>query len=200
MFTWINLIVLFISTALMAFYYIKSVSPAKLEQKIGEIAYKTCGNYRIIASVFEVIVVFNYIIYFYLPLPILIPQFFIWDYWISVILSIVILIPSVYIMLKGVKDAGREALFPDKGHTLYGGIYEKIRHPQALGEVFIWWVVALLLNSPFLFLYSIVWFPLFYWFCKAEEKDLIIRYGKPYIDYKNRVGMFFPKKRKLNEK
>ncbi|UCD02176.1 MAG: isoprenylcysteine carboxylmethyltransferase family protein [Promethearchaeota archaeon] len=200
MLSWINLIVLLISTALMAFFYIRSVGPAKLEQKIGEIAYKKCGNYRIIASVFEVIVVINYIIYFFLPLPISIPQFFIWEYWISVTLSIVILIPSLYIMLKGVKDAGREALFPDKEHTLYRGIYEKIRHPQALGEVFLWWGVALLLNSPFLFVYSIVWFPLFYWFCKAEEKDLIIRYGKPYIDYKNRVGMFFPKKRKLNEK
>jgi len=98
-------------------------------------------------------------------------------------------------MLKGVKDAGREALFPDKEHTLYSGIYQKIRHPQALGEVFIWWSVALILNSPFLFLYSIVWFPIFYWFCKAEEKDLIIRYGESYIDYKKRTGMFFPRRR-----
>ncbi len=196
MLNWINLIVLFISTALMAFFYIRSVGPAKLEQRIGEIAYKKCGNYRIIASVFEVIVIVNYIIYIFLPLHILIPQFFIWDYWISVILSIVILIPSLYIMLKGVKDAGREALFPDKEHTLYKGIYEKIRHPQALGEVFIWWAVALLLNSPFLFLYSIVWFPLFYWFCKAEEKDLIIRYGESYNHYKKRTGMFFPKRKR----
>ena len=98
-------------------------------------------------------------------------------------------------MLKGVKDAGREALFPDKEHTLYRGIYENIRHPQALGEVFIWWVAALLLNSPFLYLYSIVWFPIFYWFCKAEENDLIIRYGEPYIEYRNRTGMFLPKKK-----
>ena len=197
MLNWINLIVLFISTALMAFFYIRSVGPAKLEQKIGEIAYEKCGKYRIIASVFEVFAIVNYLIYFFFPLSITIPQFFIWEYWISVILSIVILIPSLYIMLKGVKDAGREALFPDKKHTLYGGIYEKIRHPQALGEVFIWWGVALLLNSPFLFLYSIVWFPLFYWFCKAEEKDLLIRYGEAYLEYKKKTGMFIPKSKKL---
>lgn len=197
MLNWINLIVLFISTALMAFFYIRSVGPAKLEQKIGEIAYEKCGRYRIIASVFEIVAIVNYLIYFFFPLSISIPQFFIWEYWISVILSIVILIPSLYIMLKGVKDAGREALFPDKKHTLYGGIYEKIRHPQALGEVFIWWGVALLLNSPFLFLYSIVWFPLFYWFCKAEEKDLLIRYGEVYLEYKKKTGMFIPKSKKL---
>ena len=134
--------------------------------------------------------------YFFYPLPIIIPRFFIWDYWISVVLSFVIFIPCMYIMLKGVKDAGREALFPDKTHTLYGGIYQKIRHPQAVGEVWIWWAVALLLNSPFLFLYSIVWFPLFHWFCKAEEKDLVIRYGESYIKYKNQTGMYFPRKKK----
>ena len=196
MIEWINFIILLIATAFMSFFYIKSVGPAKLEQKIGEKAYHRCGNYRIIASVFELIAAINYILYFFYPLPILIPRFFIWDSWISIIISIAILIPCLYIMLKGVKDAGREALFPDKKHTLYGGIYKKIRHPQALGEVFIWWVVALLLNSPFLFLYSIAWFPIFHWFCKAEERDLEIRYGNAYLDYKKKTGMYLPKKKK----
>jgi protein-S-isoprenylcysteine O-methyltransferase Ste14 len=182
----------------MAFFYIKSVGPAALEQKIGLSAYIRSAYYRIIASVFEVIVIFNYIIYFLLPIPTLTPRFFIWDYWISVIISIFIFIPSVYIMLIGLKDAGREALIPDKEHTLYNGIYLKIRHPQAFGEAFLWWSVALILNSPFLFLYSIVWFPLFYWFCKAEEKDLLIRYGEPYNEYKQRTGMFIPKRKRKN--
>lgn len=194
MLNWINLIILVISTALMAFFYIKSVGPAALEQKIGLKAYARSAYYRIIASVFEIIVILNYIMYFFLPLP-LITRFFFWDYWISIILSLLIFFPSLYVMLKGLKDAGREALFPDKEHTLYKGIYLKIRHPQAFGEAFLWWSVALILNSPFLFLYSIVWFPLFYWFCKAEEKDLIIRYGEPYNDYKKRTGMFFPKRK-----
>jgi protein-S-isoprenylcysteine O-methyltransferase Ste14 len=196
MFSWINLIFLMVSTALMTIFYLKSVYPATLAQKIGVKAYTRSAYYRIIASFFEIIVVLNYIFYFFFPLPIRLPQFFIWDYWISLTLSFIILIPSLYIMLKGVKDAGREALFPDKEHTLYGGIYEKIRHPQALGETFIWWSVALILNSPFLFLYSIVWFPLFFWFCKAEEKDLLVRYGIPYEDYRKQTGMFFPKKKK----
>jgi protein-S-isoprenylcysteine O-methyltransferase Ste14 len=199
MLNWINLIILVISTALMAVFYIKSVGPAALEKKIGLDAYARCAYYRITASIFEIIVIVNYLLYFFLPLPIPISRFFIWHYWISIICSIAILIPSMYIMLKGLKDAGREALFPDKEHTLYEGIYKKIRHPQALGEAFLWWSLALILNSPFLFLYSIVWFPLFYWFCKAEEKDLIIRYGEPYKDYKARTGMFFPKRKKNEE-
>ena len=195
MIEWINLSILSISTIGMAYYYIKSVSPAKLEKKIGEIAYKKCGNYRIIASIFESITIINFILYFFFPLPIILPRYFLWDYWISVVISITILIPCLYIIYVGLKDAGREALFPDKKHTLYAGIYLKIRHPQALGEVFVWWAAALLLNSPFLFLYSIIWFPIFYWFCKAEEKDLELRYGESYSSYKERTGMFFPKKK-----
>ncbi|MFW9828012.1 MAG: methyltransferase family protein [Candidatus Thorarchaeota archaeon] len=191
----INFIILIISTLLMAIFYIKSVGPAQLEQKIGDKAYIRCGNYRIIASIFEIIAIANYIVYFFFPLPIPFFRFFLWNYWISFTTSIIILIPSLYITLKGVKDAEREALFPDKSHTLYKGIYEKIRHPQALGELFIWLSAALILNSPFLFSYSMVWIPLFYWFCKVEEKDLEIRFGKPYIEYKSRTGMFFPRKK-----
>ena len=199
MFSWINFIVLILSTALMVFFYIKSVYPATLSQKIGLRAYARCAYYRITASIFELITIINYLIYFFVPLSIGFPQFFMWDYWISIFVAIIILLPSLYIMLKGVKDAGREALFPDIDHTLYTGIYDKIRHPQALGEAFIWFSVALILNSPFLFLYSLVWFPLFYWFCKAEEEDLIIRYGEAYVDYKKRTGMFFPRKRQKKE-
>lgn len=199
MLNWINLIVLILSTALMAFFYIKSVYPATLAQKIGLKAYARCAYYRITASIFELVAILNYLFYFFLPLPIPILQFFIWDYWISIFIAFVILFPSLYIMLKGVKDAGREALFPDKEHTLYSGVYQRIRHPQALGEAFIWWSVALILNSPFLFLYSIVWFPLFYWFCRAEEKDLIVRYGEPYMEYRKHTGMFIPRAKHKNE-
>ncbi len=199
MLNWINLILLILSTGLMAFFYIKSVYPATLSQKIGLKAYARCAYYRITASIFELVITLNYLFYFFLPLPINIPRFFIWDYWISILIAFIILIPSLYILLKGVKDAGREALFPDKEHTLYSGIYEKIRHPQALGEAFILFSFAFILNSPFLFLYSIVWFPLFYWFCRAEEKDLLIRYEEQYFDYKERTGMFFPRSKSKNE-
>jgi len=195
MLSWINFLILILSTALMTFFYIKSVYPATLSQKIGLKAYARCAYYRITASFFELVTILNYLFYFFLPLPLNFPQFFIWDYWISIFIALVILTPSLYIMLKGVKDAGREALFPDKDHTLYSGIYEKIRHPQALGEAFIWWSVALIFNSPFLLLYSIIWIPIFYWFCRSEEEDLIVRYGEPYIEYKKRTGMFFPKRK-----
>nr|WP_321261261.1 methyltransferase [uncultured Sphaerochaeta sp.] len=100
-------------------------------------------------------------------------------------------------MLAGVHAAGKETLSPKKDHTLYGGIYEKIRHPQALGELTIWYVVALLLNSPFLILISALYTPLWILWSFMEETDLVIRYGKPYKEYRSRTGMFIPRLRNI---
>ena len=195
MIEWINFAVLVLSTLGFTYFYIKSVGPAALEEKKGEAAYKRCMQYRLVASVFEGITIISSVLYIFYPLPIPIPRYFPWEYWISIVAAAIILIPSVTLMMIGVKDAGREALEPRKEHTLYGGIYETIRHPQAIGESVVWLGASLILNSPFLFLYSFVFLPLFYWFCIAEEKDLILRYGEPYLEYRDRVGFLIPKKR-----
>jgi protein-S-isoprenylcysteine O-methyltransferase Ste14 len=99
-------------------------------------------------------------------------------------------------MVIGMKDAGNETLEPKKEHTLFEGIYETVRHPQAIGEAVLWFPLALFLNSPFLALYSFVWIPVFYIMCVAEERDLVIRYGDPYIVYRDRVGFLIPKRSK----
>lgn len=190
---WINLFVLVLSTLLMFYFYLLSVHPAQLEKRIGPVAYERCGRYRIIASIFEVIVVANYALYYFFPLPLSIPSTFPWSYWLSVVLAVFIAIPSSYLMIRGLLDAGEEAMFPKKEQSLYSGIYEKIRHPQAMGELPLWWVVALLLNSPFLALYSIVWIPIFLLMCLAEEKDLLLRFGDEYAQYQQRTGFLIPR-------
>ena len=169
------------SSFLLTIFYIKSVQPAALEKKMGGIAFKKCYHYRIVASSFMVIILINQIVYFYYPLPINFPRFFPWDYWVSFLIVILIAVPSLLIMLKGVHDAGEETIKPSKSHSLYGGIYNKIRHPQAIGELSLWWIVSFLLNSPFLSVYSLIWIPIFYAFCVYEEKDLKLRYGKAYV-------------------
>jgi protein-S-isoprenylcysteine O-methyltransferase Ste14 len=194
MITWINFTVMLISAFLFSYFYIKSVHPAALEKKIGKIAYFRCGRFRIIASVFEIIVVINYIIYFFYPLPLSLPRIFPWSWWISVLTAALIAVPAGYLLGKGLKDAGRESVIPDKKHSLYGGIYKKIRHPQAAGELAFWWVIAFSLNSPFLAVFSIIWIPIFYLFCREEEKDLIIRYGRSYIEYRENTGFIIPKR------
>lgn len=193
MIEWFNFAILIVSVLFCTIYYIKSVQPAALEKMIGKIAYKKCTKYRIVSSIFMFVIIINHFIYFYYPLPINLPRYFPWDYWISVIIAITILIPSILLMLKGVHDAGKETIRPTKEQALHEGIYEKIRHPQAIGELGTWWIVPLLLNSPFLSLFSLAMIPIFYLFCVFEEKDLEIRYGRAYIEYRKRTGMFIPK-------
>ncbi|MBN2230034.1 MAG: isoprenylcysteine carboxylmethyltransferase family protein [Candidatus Thorarchaeota archaeon] len=196
MIEWVNLISLIISTILFLYFYVKSVSPAQLEKRIGEVAYEKCKTYRLIAGLFECITVINYIGYFLYPLPIGLPLTFSWDYWLSVLLGLLFFIPSMYLMFIGMRDAGEETLAPKKEHTLYTGIYERVRHPQAIGEAVLWFPIALWVNSPFLLLYSFIWIPVFYIMCIAEEKDLVIRYGESYLEYRERVGFLIPKSRK----
>ena len=196
MIAWINISVMVIAGIIFLYYYMKSVSPAALEKKIGEISYKKCAAYRIVSGSLMVIPVINYIVYFFYPLPIPLPERFPWSWWISVIIGAVIAVPAGYLIWRGLKDSGEEAMTPKKEHKMHGGIYLKIRHPQGAGEVLVWWVISFLLNSPHLAIISFIWVPVWYLMLKAEEKDLLLRYGKDYIDYMKKTGFILPRIRK----
>lgn len=196
---WLNLLVLALVTVLFLYFYVKSVSPVQLEQEIGEEAWQKCKKYRVLSGALEFVTIVNYAIYFFFPLPIRLPLILPWPYWVSVLLAIVILVLGLALMFLGIRDAGRETLEPRKEHGLYGGIYNTVRHPQAIGESVLWFPIALLLNSPFLVLYSFVWLPIFYVMCVYEEKDLTLRFGEEYEEYRRRVGFIHPKKRPSEE-
>ena len=194
MIAWINFIVLLLVTILTVVYYVKSAGPAALEQKIGTAAYAKCTRYRALSAIFMTLAGINYVVYAFYPIPLPLPRTFSWPYWISALIAVIIAIPSGILFAWGMKDAGEETMLVKKEHKLYGGIYQKIRHPQAAGEVWYWWVFAFLCNSPFLVIYSVIWLPLFHLMSKAEERDLLIRYGKDYQIYKESTGMYFPKR------
>jgi len=191
---WLNLTLLTFSALLFLYYYVLSVSPAALEVVYGPGAYHRCGNYRVVAIGFEIITAINYIVYFYYPVNSPMPLSFPWPWWISIAIALLIGVPAVYLMIVGMRDAGEEAVRPRKEHGMYGGIYAKLRHPQAAGEVFIWLVMALMLNSPFLAVYSLLFVPIFLVMCLAEEKDLLLRFGTPYAEYMRTTGAYFPKR------
>lgn len=193
MIAWINFALLVVSTLLTLVFYVKSAGPAALEEKIGPSAYQMCTRYRLIASVFMTVASINYVVYVFFPLPLPLPATLPWPWWVSALIAAAIAVPSGYLFYRGLKDAGEETMIVKKEHTMYGGIYEKIRHPQALGELPFWWVIAFLLHSPFLVLYSLVWIPIFVLMCLAEERDLLLRYGEAYEKYMQRTGRFFPR-------
>ena len=190
----LNFIVMIVAGIFMSILYVISVSPACLEQKIGKSAYKCCGIIRTLSMVLMFVVITNYVIYASYPIPLPIPASFPWNYWISFLIAVVITIPSLYLMIRGLIDAGTESAIPNKEHTIYGGIYKKIRHPQAIGELPLWFAISFFIHSLHMAIFSLVWIPVWYWWCIAEENDLLLRYGDSYIDYKHSTGRFFPKK------
>jgi len=195
MIAWLNFIVLVISTFLVGYLYIKSVQPVALEKKIGKQAWEKSARYRHIVIIFMTVTVINYIIYYFYPLPLHLPQRFPWPWAVSIIIGLVIAIPAFYLLIRGSIDAGEESLTPSPDQEMYGGIYDKMRHPQAAGEGVTWLAGAFLLNSPFLALYSLIWLPIYYLMCRAEERDLVLRFGQDYEAYKKRVGFIFPKRK-----
>lgn len=200
MIAWINFTVLLLATFLTVVYYVKSAGPAALERRIGPAAYVKCTRYRIASAILMTVVGVNYVLYAFYPIPLPLPRVFPWPYWVSALIALIIAIPSGILFAWGMKDAGEETMRVKKEHKLYGGIYQKIRHPQAAGEVWYWWVFAFLCNSPFLVIYSIIWLPLFHLMSRAEERDLLIRYGKDYRTYMKSTGMYFPKKQRVTER
>ena len=196
MLAWINFFIMIISSILFFYFYVKNVDPAALEKKTGKSAYEKCAFYRKLAIFFEIFVAINYIVYFFIPITIFSAlQTFPWDWWISITSAIIIAIPTGILMIVSGFETGKKAIAPQKDQQLYSGIYKWVRHPGALGEVFWWWIIALILHSPFLFLYSIIFFLIFYLMCVAEEKDLVVRFGEAYEEYRNSTGMFFPKRK-----
>jgi protein-S-isoprenylcysteine O-methyltransferase Ste14 len=192
-FPWLNFVSIIIFSFLFTFLYVKSVSPAALEKRIGPSAYHRCAVYRVISSIFMIVVVANYILYHRFPLPLPLPRTFPWPWWLSAGIAALIAVPSLYLMIRGVRDAGEETMTPKPEHAMYGGIYTRIRHPQAVGELPLWWVLAFSVHSPFLALFSFFYVPVWYYMCVAEERDLLIRYGTAYEEYRAKTGFWLPK-------
>ncbi len=193
MVAWINFSLLLLFIGLHTGFYIRSVSPAKLEAKLGERAYLHCGKIRAISIFLLIAVMVNYLLYDIYPLPIPELEIFNWSYWISITLALVIAIPTTYMVATGMKDAGDEAIQPAKDSEMFRGIYDRIRHPQTW-EYAYFFAIALLLDNPFLLLFSLIWLPLMYMMMRAEEKDLLIRFGQDYENYMKQTGRLLPKK------
>ena len=189
---WVNIGCMLLFALLFLYYYQKSVRPYAWARILGPGAYKKCTGWRFISMVFMFLTIGNYILYRFFPLPVPLPEKFTWPYWVTLIIAAFIGIPAALLMVIGLRNAGEEALSPDESHEMYGGIYEKIRHPQAY-EVVFYFVTALLLNSPFLTILSIIFIPIEIMMIEAEEADLIFRFGDDYIEYIKTTGKFFPK-------
>jgi protein-S-isoprenylcysteine O-methyltransferase Ste14 len=196
MIEWINFSSLIANLFFFSYFYILSIQPVKRERRKGEQAWKECMKFRIFASIFETIIVINMMLWIWFPIPIInwkIHE----NYIFGIIIGILITIPCLVILFKGIIDAGKETLQPSRETELYSGIYNYIRHPQSLGEFPLFVTIAFIVNSWFLVLlmsiYIIIYVPIM---IRYEEKDLIMRFGEKYKQYQKITGALFPKIKK----
>ncbi|MFX0175203.1 MAG: methyltransferase family protein [Candidatus Hodarchaeota archaeon] len=198
MIEWINFISLIINLFLFSYFYILSVQPAKRETSKGNQAWRECKQLRIIASLFEIVLIVNMIVWIWFPIP-LVNWKIHKNYIISILLGVTISVPFVFILLKAINDAGKETVQPSKETQMYGGIYKYIRHPQSLGEFPLFITIAIMINSWFILalmlFYIILYVPIMIYY---EEQDLVRRFGEQYKQYQQRTGALFPKIRKQN--
>ncbi len=190
---WVNFISLQVSALMFAYFSIISVMPVTREEKRGEKAWKECYWFRLIMGIFVCIMVVNTILWIWFPVPELNWHFHP-DPLFGFLIGVIITIPCIVILIKAMQDGGEEHMKPSKATELHGGIYQHIRHPGVLGEMPLYIVVALFVNSLFLVLWMILFIlcyvPIYIYF---EEKDLIKRFGAPYIEYRNQTGALIPK-------
>lgn len=196
MFDWINLGSLLLSIFLFSYFYTLSIQPVKREQRKGDRAWSQCMKLRVVASFFELIIVINLILWIWFPIP-LVNWKLHTNYIIGILVGILITIPCLIILLKGMRDAGQETIQPSKETPMYGGIYNYIRHPQSLGEFPLFIAIAFIVNSWFLIIlmsvYVIIYVPIMIYY---EEQDLIKRFGGKYRQYQKRTGALFPRFKK----
>ncbi|NHK30065.1 MAG: isoprenylcysteine carboxylmethyltransferase family protein [Asgard group archaeon] len=205
MIEYINLSILIISILLFSILYTLSTLPKTLSEKMGEKAWQRCKTYRFVAIIFEMISLVNLILWVWDPMKIEVVNWKISSkWWVGVIIGGIVAVIGTILMVKGMLDAGSETHTPTEETKLYGGIYNKIRHPQTLGEMPLFPAIAFIVNSWFLVIlmlvYILIYTPIMIYF---EEKDLVKRFGDEYQQYQKEVGILLPKlkhRRKEEEK
>jgi protein-S-isoprenylcysteine O-methyltransferase Ste14 len=166
--------------------------PVTREEVQGEQAWAECARLRTISFFFAGIMVASTIFWLWIPVPELA-----WvlssDPLFGIIIGLIICIPCLILLMIAMRDAGKEMNAPQKGISMHGGIYKRMRHPGALGEMPLYIVVALFVNSLFL----TIWMTMFVLIFTPihihyEEKDLLKRFGEEYAEYKRTTPAFFP--------
>lgn len=196
---WINFLILNIVAVFCWYFYILSVQPVTRSEKYGDKAWTMAKQHRFITGVLMGVMVVNMVLWLWFPIPTLDwPVHPIWP--VSILLGLILAMIFTPIWIKGVMDAGKEAMTPSQSTEMFGGIYNYIRHPQAVGEMPWFIIISLFLNALFLVMWAtimiIIVSPIIIYY---EEKDLIKRFGDDYREYQKRTGAVFPKLRKQKD-
>ena len=132
------------------------------------------------------IVITNIIIYFWFITEDFNPV----SYLLSVI-GVLIFICGIVIIFWGIYSL-RAAVFVPENKLIISGPYKFVRHPMYLGGIIGAFGLAMLAGSLLATIYSFLLAVVLSRISDAEEKDLVMRFGENYLEYKMKVSKLFP--------
>jgi len=89
----------------------------------------------------------------------------------------------------------------DDHQLVKSGAYKYMRHPNYLSVILRGIGYTLIPNSYYSLLFSlVVYIPLIFWRMFLEEKELIDKFGKQYLDYKAETWAVFPVKKRWKKR
>ena len=200
MYIWFFICVLCMFTAILL--HLKSVEHIKLQKKYGkERGVKIGKIYGTISGTMEFIILIGLWISpqprFVIPIfsnP-AIPIFNFSTPILHLMISFLLIIPSAWIAIRGVKATKLEVAethcAPKKLET--AGVYSIVRHPQYFGWILAHVGMSILLSVLYSMLFTQILIALIYLISKKEEDELIKEFGEEYKDYQKRVPMLIPK-------
>jgi protein-S-isoprenylcysteine O-methyltransferase Ste14 len=117
--------------------------------------------------------------------------------WVGYLICAFLAVPGVALIVLGVKACSLRVLSGrDKSTLVTKGIYSYIRHPICLSCVLLAFSAATGFRSAVGLMIVILAIVIIYGRVLFEEKELERRFGRAYCEYKSKVGMFVPKRKR----
>jgi len=117
--------------------------------------------------------------------------------WVGYLICASLAALGVSLLVLGLKAASLRVLSgSEKSVLVTRGIYSYIRHPFCLSCVLLAFSAATGFRSVLGLTIAILALVIIYVRASFEEKDLERRFGRAYCEYKSKVGMFIPKRRR----
>jgi protein-S-isoprenylcysteine O-methyltransferase Ste14 len=117
--------------------------------------------------------------------------------WVGYLIGAVLAALGVLLLALGLKASSFRILIGrDKSALVTRGIYSYIRHPFCFSCILLAFSAAVGLRSAVGLMIAILALVIIYVRASFEEKELERRFGQEYCEYKSKVEMFIPKRKR----
>jgi len=122
-------------------------------------------------------------------------NYFPWTFVLALILIAVGLIPTSWSLIQFMRNRGSPVPTDPPRKLITTGLYSYCRNPMLLGAFLILFGISILIGSlsATVFYIPLLIVLLYLQVVKVEEKDMELKFGREYLEYKSRVPRFIPR-------